>query len=233
MGNLLNINKDSDLIFDNEKVIIKSNSNLNITINSNVEIVLLSSEKINLNINLKSFANLEITSISFNNKEINLNSDLLDGSNLKANFIVINKDSSIEINQNVNHIGRDSYSMIDNKAIGFKKSTINFTTIGSIKQGIKNCNCNQLTRGLILEDTATIKALPILLIDEYDVKAYHGATIGNVDDDDLFYLMSRGLSKKEAFNLVVNGLFKPYFEKVFIEEEFNNVVDKYNSFFSG
>ncbi len=232
MDNLLDITKDSKLEFNNnEKLIIKTNSNLDIIVNSNVELVLLSNNKIDLNIKLNSFSKLELTVISFNNDLINFNSELLDGSNMESNFIIINKNTTNNITQNVIHSGRDSYSMINNKAIAFNKSTINFTTTGNIERGIKNCNCNQLTRGLILDTNATIKALPILLIDEYDVKAYHGATIGNVNDDDLFYLMSRGLSKNEAFNLVVNGLFKPYFDKVFIEDEYKQIIEEYNVFF--
>lgn len=232
MSNYLTINQDSNLVFSNdEKVVIRTNNNLNITINSNVEIVLLTNKKIDINIIANRFSTTELTLITFNNKEITFTAELLEGSHLDSNFIVINKGNAMNIKQTIKHTGRDSYSMVNNKAIAFSKASIDFETVGTIRNGIKNCNCNQLTRGLILEENASIKALPILLIDECDVKAYHGATIGNVNDDDLFYLMSRGLNKKEAFNLVVNGLFKPYFEKIFIEKEQNEVLEKYNSFF--
>lgn len=229
---IINVTEDSNLTFNNDgKVIVKSNSSLNLTINANVEVILLTNKKIDLNIIVNRHAKLDFTTITFNNKSINFSVDLLEGSYLDSNFIIFNQSSTNIINQTVNHIGRDSYSMVNNKAISFSKGIINFNTIGSIKNGIKNCNCNQLTRGIILDNDASIKATPILLIDEFDVKAYHGATIGNINDDDLFYLMSRGLNKQEAFNLIINGLFKPFFEKVFIEKEKDKINKKYLSFF--
>ncbi len=229
---LINVTEDSNLTFNKDgKYIVKSNSSLTMTVSANVEVVLLTNKKIELNTIVNRDSKLEFTVITFNNKEINYSVDLLEGSYLESNFIIFNQSSTNNIKQLVNHIGRDSYSMINNKAISFSKGIINFETIGSIKNGIKNCNCNQLTRGIILESDATIKATPILLIDEYDVKAYHGATIGSINDDDLFYLMSRGLNKQEAFNLIINGLFKPFFDKVFIDKEKEKIIKKYLSFF--
>ncbi len=211
--------------------ILKPDSNLDLIINDTRELIVLVNKSISININLEKFSKLELTIISFNNSEINFNSTLEDGSYLDSNFIIINKNTKNNIKQNVVHNGRDSYSMINNKAIAFNKSEINFDTVGTINKGIKNCNCNQLTRGLILEEEATIKAVPVLLIDEYDVKAYHGATIGNINDEDLFYLMSRGLNKNEAFNLVVNGLFMPFLQKVKDENEYNKLLNEYQNFF--
>ncbi len=229
---LLTINDDTHITFnETNKTIIKSTSNISLSVNSDIEIILLANKVIDIDIIVNRFCSINLTVISFNNKSINFNVELLDGSNIDSNFIVINKGSKLNINQAIKHNGRDSYSMVNNKAIAFNKSEINFNTTGIIKNGIKNCNCNQLTRGLILDSDATIKATPILAIDEFDVKAYHGATIGNVSDDDLFYLMSRGLTQNEAFNLVINGLFKPYFDKVFIEKEQKKLLDKYQSFF--
>ncbi len=222
---------ENKIILTNESKLIKSKSSLDLEINETVELVVLTKSKLNINIKLNDNATLNITFISFNNKEIKFNVDLMNGSYLESNFIILNKDSKLNVIQNVNHLGRDSYSMVDNKAIGFTNSEINFNTTGEINKGIKNCNCNQLTRGLILQNDATIKAVPVLLIDEYDVKAYHGATIGNINEEDLFYLMSRGLTKNDAFNLVVNGLFMPFLEKIKEEKVYNEVKEAYQSFF--
>ena len=59
-----------------------------------------------------------------------------------------------------------------------------------------------------------ITSLPILLIDEYDVEANHGASIGKMSDDDLFYLMSRGLNKTEAFLLMLEGIVNPFIQAI-------------------
>ena len=62
-----------------------------------------------------------------------------------------------------------------------------------------------------------LKSLPILLIDEYDVHANHGAAIGKMSDDELFYLMSRGLSNKEAFKLILSGIINPFMDNLLDE----------------
>ena len=76
-----------------------------------------------------------------------------------------------------------------------------------------------------MDDNSTVTAKPILLIDEYDCFANHGATIGKMSDEDLFYLMSRGLSKKEAFMLILSGIINPFIEAITIE----GIKDKISS----
>ena len=61
----------------------------------------------------------------------------------------------------------------------------------------------------MLSDQARSDANPILLIDENDVTAGHAASIGQVDPEDMYYLMSRGLDKATAERLVVRGFLAP------------------------
>ena len=75
-----------------------------------------------------------------------------------------------------------------------------------------------------MDDEAKITSKPILLIDEFDVIANHGASIGKMSDDSLFYLMSRGLTKKDAFLLVLNGIINAFIEKIFNEELKNEII---------
>ena len=63
----------------------------------------------------------------------------------------------------------------------------------------------QLSKGLILDDKAEFNAKPELEIYADDVKCSHGSTSGNVDKDAIFYLMTRGLSKKDATKLIIRG----------------------------
>ena len=83
----------------------------------------------------------------------------------------------------------------------------------------------------ILDPTGECLAEPILLIDYYDVKAYHGATIGKISDDDLFYLMSRGLTKEEAFMLIINGLIEPFVKRIHDESIKEETMKAYYAFF--
>ena len=62
---------------------------------------------------------------------------------------------------------------------------------------------------------------------EYDVKASHGASVGKIDEDHLYYLMSRGLSKHDAMHLVTYGYFLPVLEFISVEslkERFSDVL---------
>ena len=96
---------------------------------------------------------------------------------------------------------------------------------------MKNSDVRQITKGLILHPTGECLAEPILLIDYYDVKAYHGATIGKISDDDLFYLMSRGLSKEEAFMLIINGILTPFVKDLNYDLVKEEIMRAYYAYF--
>ena len=66
----------------------------------------------------------------------------------------------------------------------------------------------QLSRTLMLSSEALITTKPELKIYADDVKCSHGATIGEIDDDLVFYLQSRGISKKEARNLLITAFIQ-------------------------
>ena len=86
--------------------------------------------------------------------------------------------------------------------------------------------CAQLSRGIVMDNDSKVDAKPVLLIDEFDCFANHGASIGKVSDEDLFYLMSRGLSKNEAFILILDGIIRPFIDSIVIEEYKNQISEK-------
>ena len=61
-------------------------------------------------------------------------------------------------------------------------------------------------------------SIPSLKIDANDVKASHGATVGQINEEHLFYLMARGLSRQEAERLIIEGFFEPVIQKIPLEE---------------
>jgi Fe-S cluster assembly protein SufD len=67
---------------------------------------------------------------------------------------------------------------------------------------------------VLLFDNARGRSVPSLEIDENDLKAGHASTVGRPDEEQLFYLQSRGLTEAEAIELIVSGFFKPLFEKL-------------------
>lgn len=71
---------------------------------------------------------------------------------------------------------------------------------------------------LKLGDKTLANSIPSLKIDANDVKASHGATVGQINEEHLFYLMARGLSREEAERLIVEGFFEPVIQKIPSEE---------------
>ena len=75
----------------------------------------------------------------------------------------------------------------------------------------------QTNRNLILSERARARTLPNLEIEADDVRCSHGATVGQVDSSQLFYLMSRGLSRRQAERLLVFGFFDEVLGRVPVE----------------
>ncbi|WP_274307850.1 Fe-S cluster assembly protein SufD [Solibacillus daqui] len=92
-----------------------------------------------------------------------------------------------------------------------------FNGIGHIMHGGTKANAEQESRVLMLSEQARGDANPILLIDEDDVTAGHAASVGRVDPTQLYYLMSRGISKAEAERLVIHGFLAPVVTNLPIE----------------
>jgi Fe-S cluster assembly protein SufD len=72
----------------------------------------------------------------------------------------------------------------------------------------------QANRNLILSDKARADSIPSLEIEANDVRCTHGATVGQVDEEQLFYIMARGLSRHDAERLIIAGFFEPVLERI-------------------
>lgn len=77
-----------------------------------------------------------------------------------------------------------------------------------LRPSAQQTSAYQSTHSLLLSEKARADALPILEIEADDVRCKHGATTGMVDDEQVFYLMSRGLSRQEAQRMIVQGFFE-------------------------
>lgn len=81
-------------------------------------------------------------------------------------------------------------------------------------KGCKGSSASEGEFSILLDDTIKIHSIPAMLCDEDDVVGAHAASVGKVDEDRLFYLMSRGFSKKDAKRIIVESTFRPIFEKI-------------------
>jgi Fe-S cluster assembly protein SufD len=85
-----------------------------------------------------------------------------------------------------------------------------------VDPGAEKTDAYQRNDNLVLADGARSDSIPGLEILADDVRCTHGSTIGRVDDELLFYAMSRGLTRKEAVRMVVTGFFQQVFDRITI-----------------
>lgn len=115
------------------------------------------------------------------------------------------------------HHGKHSEGHILKHGVMRESATAIFNGISKIEHGATKSNGVQTERVLMLSEKARGDANPILLIDEDDVTAGHAASVGQVDPLQMFYLMSRGISRKEAERLVIHGFLAPVVTQLPIE----------------
>jgi Fe-S cluster assembly protein SufD len=86
-----------------------------------------------------------------------------------------------------------------------------------VEEGAQKTNAYQENRNLLLSKTATANSIPGLEILANDVRCTHGATLSQVDREQLFYLMTRGLPRAEAERLIVRGFFQDVLDRIELE----------------
>jgi len=86
-----------------------------------------------------------------------------------------------------------------------------------VSEGAQRTDAYQANRNLLLSNTARADSIPGLEILANDVRCTHGATIGQVDEEQLFYLMARGLSRSQSQRLIVEGFFAPVLDRIPLE----------------
>jgi Fe-S cluster assembly protein SufD len=117
-----------------------------------------------------------------------------------------------------NHVGNDSRSDLLLKVALRDRANSNFTGMIRVGKAALRTASNQENRNLLLSGEAKADSDPKLEILNSDVvRCGHGATVGPVDQEMIFYLMTRGLSHKEAERLIVEGFFEPLLARVPLE----------------
>ena len=86
-----------------------------------------------------------------------------------------------------------------------------------VAENAQRTDAYQANRNLLLSDTARADSIPGLEILANDVRCTHGATIGSVDEEQMYYLTSRGLHRGEAERLIVEGFFTPVLDRIPLE----------------
>ena len=115
------------------------------------------------------------------------------------------------------HIAPDCESDFAFKGALRENATAVWRGMIRVEEGAQKTNAYQENRNLLLSEKAHADSIPGLEIMANDVRCTHGATLGKVNRDELFYLMARGLSRAEAERLIVRGFFQDVLDRIELE----------------
>ena len=163
--------------------------------------------------------------ITRNNLNFSQNGEHSD-STLKGVTILKDK-QHVDHNTLVNHISPNCESHQDYKGLYADSSTGVFNGRVIVEKQAQKINAFQQNNNILIDDNATVNAKPQLEIFADDVKCSHGCTIGQFDEDALFYLRSRGIGLKEAQALLMYAFANTVLETVKIPElkrRINNLI---------
>ncbi len=158
-------------------------------------------------------------------------SDLI-GNGSHANLKVVAASSGKQvqgIDTRVTNYGHHSVGHILQHGVILERGTLTFNGIGHIIKGAKGADAQQESRVLMLSDNARSDANPILLIDENEVTAGHAASIGQVDPEDMYYLMSRGIDRQTAERLVIRGFLGTVITEIPVKEVRDEMIQVLDS----
>lgn len=126
---------------------------------------------------------------------------------------------------NIIHNTKNTISNIKNNLVNVSGSA-SVQISSSVDKNIIDCTCNQFNRIINLTNNKC-EIRPILYIDNDLVDANHSALIGDFEEDELFYLESRGISKKDAYNLLIKGFLSSGIKDDDIKKKIDNDLNKY------
>tara|TARA_Y100000590_G_scaffold393936_1_gene472606 strand:- start:1209 stop:2465 length:1257 start_codon:yes stop_codon:yes gene_type:complete len=123
-----------------------------------------------------------------------------------------------EIKALINHNGENTKSYQKVKSVLDKNSKAIFQGKIYVDSNAQKTDGYQLSKAILLDQKSEFDSKPELEIYADDVKCSHGSSSGNLDENSIFYLMSRGLSRPEAKKLIVSGFLKDAIETITVKE---------------
>ena len=115
------------------------------------------------------------------------------------------------------HFAPDTSSKITSKSISKDGGRSSYRGLLKVYKGAKNVRSNVVCDALLLDPASRSDTYPTIEIDEADVTIGHEASVSKVGEEQLFYLMSRGLSQEEATTMVVSGFIEPLVKELPME----------------
>ena len=155
---------------------------------------------------------------TFSKNEVNCNLKGKFASAFVNGIFSLNNKKHHEIKSNINHLFENtkSYQLI--KAVLGDESKAVYQGKIFVNSDAQKTDGYQLSKAILLNETSEFNAKPELEIYADDVKCSHGSASGNLNEDSIFYIMSRGLNYEEAKKLLINGFLLDVVEKITDDE---------------
>lgn len=234
------------IIKEDEQIIIKDSGvyeykfnsskklNLNIKVLKNIDVKIFSytDESVNLNLNISLEENSSLKNYFVFTEECETDYKIdLNGENANFEYNLICYGDKIHLQSHkvlINHLKPNTKSLIVNRGVLDDEASLVLDITSSIKKGCYKADTYQSSKVISLSDYIKVKINPILLIDEFDVSGGHSASVSKITDDDLYYLNTRGINKKEAKNLIAFGNLLENIPEEYMEEIKNNLEVRIN-----
>jgi Fe-S cluster assembly scaffold protein SufB len=132
------------------------------------------------------------------------------GGSVKVLCVFLSKKGTLKLETEVIHNAPNTFSRTLVKGVLDGNATANYEGRVVINKGAKNADADLNEHAILLSPDARAGAIPRLEVLENEVKAGHGATVGKVGEDEIFYLATRGFSRKDAKRLIVHGFLESF-----------------------
>lgn len=184
---------------------------------------------LNIHVSKDASVNIYVSDFSKEGNHLDLEVNLEEGATAEIRLAVLSHGEAKKIfTPNVRHLAPRSEAFVSCYGIAADSSDLSFKGLSSVDQGAKKANTRQDAKIILFDKNARGAASPALKISENDIKAGHGASIGRLNDEHLFYLESRGLSEREAKRLIILGYLKPivrFYSDEAIKERINDAIE--------
>ncbi len=207
INNLFNFNLDKNAILKNYKIDKKNNTNIKYDYSSIIQKENSISETF-----------IFSSGSDYVKNEVNCNLEGKYSSAFINGIHLLSKNKHHEIRTKTNHLYENtkSYHLIKSVIDDSSKSVYQGKIY--VDSNAQKTDGYQLSKAILLNEEAEFNAKPELEIYADDVKCSHGSASGSLDEDSIFYLMSRGLDQKTAKELLINGFLLDVIEKITDEE---------------
>ncbi|MDO8657320.1 MAG: Fe-S cluster assembly protein SufB [Candidatus Levybacteria bacterium] len=115
------------------------------------------------------------------------------------------------------HLSSDTNSIINSKSIGKNNSKTTFRGLVKIAKNAKNCKSKMACHTLLLDDKSESSSFPVVVVQNNSAKVAHEAVVSSIEENQLFYLRTRGISKEKAENLIIKGFAEPVIKELPLE----------------